>query len=93
MGPVIVPISPQKTEEINNLFDNLNLQTANKVFIMPDDDSEDISSEFYDVESLDSSSTGDTASFSTTASDPSEVVDQSQLPTYIKVSFISLLFF
>ena len=85
MSPPIQPSYNPREEEFNNLYDNLNLQSAKDIFIREDEP--DDTSDFYDASSIDSAS--DTASFTTassTSSDPFEQAEASQLPTYIKVS-------
>ena len=89
--PIQSSYNPRE-EVFDNLYDNLNLQLANDVFVRSEDDLDD-TSDFFDASSIDSASdsASDTASYTTassTSSDPFDQAEASQLPTYIKVSLV-----
>lgn len=86
MSPPIQTTHIQREEEFDDLYANINLESA-KGIIISSEDLED-TSDFFDANSLDSSS--DTASISTLESVTSSGTNESevsQLPTYVKVSF------
>ena len=85
MSPPIQPTHIQREEEFDDLYANINLESA-KGIIIPSEDFDD-TSDFFDAGSIDSSS--DTASVSTLESTTSAGTTESevsQLPTYVKVS-------
>ncbi|KAI6653358.1 Vacuolar protein sorting-associated protein 13C-like [Oopsacas minuta] len=88
MSPPIQAAHIQREDEFDNLYQNLNLKSANDIFISAEELDE--TSDFFDAKSLDSSS--DTASITTVSSTTSSDTfgtDEPQLPTYIKVCYVS----
>ena len=85
MSPHIQPTHIQREEEFDDLYANINLESAKGIIISSEDF--DDTSDFFDASSIDDSS--DTASISTLESITSSGTNESevsQLPTYVKVS-------